>query len=455
MPAIPTLAAKRFGTGLAAGHPAPSGAEDLLAELTAPDRLAREFPVIGSAEVWRQNAQIRDLNLAVREGSLEARDARSALRHTLYRQRVEGYVRLLQRAVAAPTGFRERLQMFWANHFTVVDKTGQFPNGPVALQEDAIRPHLAGPFSAMLKAVETHPVMLVYLDQAYSTGPNSELGRLGKGGLNENLGRELMELHTLGVGAPYSQTDVRQLSRLLTGLSYRPGTGFVFDPKRADQSSEAVLGKHYGGLGLERIGAIHAALDDLATRPETARHVSTQLATYFVADKPDPDLIAHMAGAWQSSGGHLAAVYAAMLEHPAAWATDFAKVRMPFDYLAAALRSLPAGPEALGRLAPGQDNRLIVNALAVMGQPISGPPGPNGWPQTDAEWVQPQTLAARIQWAMTAPGQIAPDLPDPRVFVQTALADAASAELVKAAAQAETRREGVGLILASADFNRR
>ena len=153
---------------------------------------------------------------------------------------------------------------------------------------------------------------------ACSVGPNSPRGLKSGRGLNENLAREVLELHTMGVGAAYTQTDVTEFAELLTGLSFNYRGGGFFEPDRAEPGAEQVLGQSYGG-GDASVAHIHAALDDLALRPETARHICTKLARYFVSDVPDADLVAHMVAGYLRSDGHLGTVYAAMLEHPAAW----------------------------------------------------------------------------------------------------------------------------------------
>lgn len=449
----PTIAAIRFGSGLSPVQGPSPDAAALLAELTAPDAQGVAFPVMPSTEVWTQALAVLALRKARKQNEPGAVARVKAARAVVAGHEIDGLVSFVQRGVAAPIGFRERLQAFWANHFTVVNKTGTYPSGPAAFADEALRPHLTAPFGTMLKAVVTHPMMLIYLDQVSSIGPHSQFGaRTGKG-LNENLGRELLELHTMGVGAPYTQTDVRELAKVLTGLGFDPRKGFVFRPNWAEPGPKTVLGRTYDGP--PRLETIYAALDDIAARPETAHHICLKLATHFVSDAPDADLVAKMTAAYQANGGDLGKVYAAMLDHPAAWAQPFVKVRLPFDYLVASLRTLGVTPESLGALSPRDRSRFIVGPLALMGQPFEKQPAPNGWPEAPEAWVQPQMLAARIQWAMRVPGALTPDLPDPREFVRTALADAAGPVLSTAAGQAETRREGVGIILASSDFNRR
>ena len=456
MAANPSIAAIRFGFGLSPSIAPPADAAAIMAALLGPDPVAARYPVAPLRTVWplaMAEAQLRrDAKLGDPATNAQYRAARRQNRIMA----AQGFVNILQRAVQSPDGFRERLQNFWSGHFTVVAKQAVFVALPTAFAEEALRPHLTGRFADMLKAVVTHPGMLAYLDQNSSIGPDSRIGLRKGRGLNENLGRELLELHTLGVGAGYTQTDVRQFAYLLTGLTYAPKLGqFRFDPAAAEPGAELVLGHRYGGEKPARLADIFAALEDIALRPETAHHIASKLAVHFVSDTPDAGLVAAMTVAYTHSAGFLPAVYEAMLNHPAAWVPEREKVRQPFDFMAASLRALGVAPEALAGLPPVFVVRQMVGALARMGQPFQRAPGPNGWPEAAAAWIEPQTLAARIQWAMAVPGRLAPDLPDPRNFVQVALGDTAGAGVTDAARQAETRREGVGLVLASADFNRR
>jgi len=313
---------------------------------------------------------------------------------------------------------------------------------------------LAGHFADMLKAVVTHPFMLIYLDQPNSVGPNSPVGRASGKGLNENLAREVLELHTLGVGARYSQGDVTQFAELLTGLAFKLGKGASFRPGMAEPGAESVLGISYGG-GAARLDDIHAVLEDLAVHPATAAHICGKLAAHFVADTPDPDLVAQMTRAYIDSDGFLPAVYAAMLEHPAAWRGFGAKIKQPVEFIATGLRALDMRAEQLLDMGPNRANKILLRAQSQMGQPYQNPPGPDGWPDTASAWVQPYGLASRIGWAMLIATRVPGGTPDPRVFVHDALGDAASDKLIWAAGVAESRAEGVGIVLASAEFNRR
>ncbi|MBK6467669.1 MAG: DUF1800 domain-containing protein [Rhodobacter sp.] len=445
------IAAFRFGFGLPLDGPA--GPDDLLAQLTGPDQAARRWPAYGVAEVIPVMQVLREARRMAAEapGDKAAKKAQRRAVKAGGALAVTGAKAALARAVGGPA-FRERMVRFWADHFTVVPRSRTERAWPAALVEDAIRPHVAGRFGDMLQAVMTHPAMLIYLDQAQSLGPNSRRGAKRGKGLNENLARELLELHTLGVGAGYRQEDVRQLAELLTGLTVVPDRGFAFDPGRVEPGPETVLGVEYGGDGLE---AVLAALQDLALRPETARHVAGKLAVHFVSDGPDPALVAAIEAAWTASGGDLAAVAAALVGHDAAWGPEAAKARQPFDFVAAALRALGLSGDDIMAMAEGPFLRADPDPMAEMGQPWQGAGGPDGWPEAAGDWITPQGMAARITWAMEVPGRLVTPLPEAAEVAARALGGRLSGRLEWAVGAAESRREALGLVLAAPEFNRR
>jgi uncharacterized protein (DUF1800 family) len=199
--------------------------------------------------------------------------------------------------------------------------------------------------------------------------------------------------------------------------------------------------------------AVRDLLEDLAGHRDTARHIARKIAVHFVADDPPPDLIAAMAGVW-GMRGNLRAVYRALLTHPAAAAPPGAKVRPPFEFLAASLRALAVPPDAIVALGRGVARRRLVLPLRAMGQEPFHPGGPDGWEEAAEAWINPQGLAARIAWALEQPGRFGP-LPDPRALLQRALGPFADERLTWAVSAAESRGEGVALVLASPAFNRR
>jgi uncharacterized protein (DUF1800 family) len=445
----PTLAAFRFGYGLPYANT--SSPKAMLAALAGPDDMAVQHPTMGLTEALPLMARAFEARKMARKDKMLGDEYKSAIRAVTLA--AEADIRAqFARALDAQDGFRERLVAFWADHFTTKARSAMERGLPGAMIHDAIRPHISGRFADMLIAATLHPAMLSFLDQSASTGPNSPVGQRRKRGLNENLARELLELHSLGVGANYSQTDVRQMALLLTGLESNPLKGFQFHANRAEPGAEVVLGKPYGGDGL---APIKAALTDLAHRPETAAHIANKLAVHFVADQPNPEMVAALTRAYLDSGGDLQRVYAAMLDHPAAWAPERVKARQPVEFVLAALRAFGMTGTALLRMGRGQFLRMILRPMRLMGQEWQQPIGPDGWSEDAAAWITPQGLGARITWAMEVPGRLMTPMPDPVAFARTALGTAADERLLWAVARAESKREGVGLVLASPAFNRR
>ena len=450
------IAAHRFGYGLPLPKGAPLGADAVLAALSGPDAIATTFPGprVDQALLTLMNDADTALKTARRSQGAASTEARAAYRihiAALQNLRLAAAKATLARAVDAPDGFRERLVQFWSSHFTTTARSNTQAALPAALVEEAIRPHLTGPFAAMLRAAILHPAMLSYLDQSASIGPNSAFGQRKNKGLNENLARELLELHTLGAGSGYTQTDVRQMAELLTGL-FMGKNGVTFNPVRAEPGPETVLGQTYDG---DTLAAITRALDDLAARPETATHLARKLVVHFIADTPDPDHVKAVATAYRRTNGDLMAAYTALLTHPAAWTTRKQKARQPFDFMAAALRALGLTGPQITRMGDGPFRRLILTPMASMGQPWQTAPGPDGWAEEAEAWITPQGMAARINWAMEVPGRLVRPLPAPQTLLDRSLGTSASDALIWAVPRAESLRQGVGLILASPDFNRR
>jgi uncharacterized protein (DUF1800 family) len=447
----PTLAAIRFGYGLPLPKAAPVTPDAMLAALRGPDTMAKAHPTEGIEAVRPLVAAAQEARRALRKDESLRDPYRVAMRAVATladRHTRAGFARALD----APDGFRERLCAFWADHFTARARSAAERPLPGALVHDAIRPNVTGRFGDMLVAATLHPAMLAYLDQTASVGPGSAFGLRRGRGLNENLAREVMELHSLGVGAAYGQSDVRQMALLLTGLDANAADGFVFRPDRAEPGAEVVLGRAYGGDG---VAPIAAALRDIALRPETAAHIARKLAVHFVSDTPDAGLVAALTEAYAATGGDLMAVYTALLAHPAAWEPRLMKARQPMEFVLAALRALGMTGAELRRMGQGPAARLLTRPMALMGQDWQAPPGPDGWPEAAEAWITPQGMAARITWAMEVPGRLVVPMPDPVDFMRRCLGDAADERLAWAAARAETTREGVGLVLASPAFNRR
>lgn len=453
---FPQLAAIRLGYGLSALMPPPQTAEAVLGGVADATRPGPEG--ISTAQAQALTQRLSQLSRARKQGG--APDLKEF--QTYNRQMTQMVARDLQRrlvrAVDDSTGLGERLVQFWADHFTVSPKGPAQNPMAMAFVDEAIRPNLNGRFEDMFFAAETHPMMLIFLDQNSSRGPNSVFAKRRPGqdfGLNENLAREAMELHSMGVGAPYTQNDVRELAELLTGLSFNMEKGFSFNRNIAEPGAETVLERSYGGGRRGGLDDIRAALRDIARRPETAQYISRKLAVHFVSDTPSVALVDQMAATWRDTGGNLPDVYRVMVTHPDLAANLRGKVRQPFDLMAAGFRALGVTGARIAALDFPQLPALTLNPIGQMGQQWSRQTGPDGWPEEAEAWIAPQLLAARINWALRMPTQLLKTLPDPRALLQTAFGGTQSPQLAWAVPKAESEAEGIALILASNDFNRR
>jgi uncharacterized protein (DUF1800 family) len=351
-------------------------------------------------------------------------------------------------AMRTDAPFVERLVMFWSNHFCVSANKGMVGGIAGAYEREAIRPHVLGRFADMLLAVEKHPAMLIYLDNQISVGPNSRAG-LNRGlGLNENLAREILELHTLGVGGGYTQADVTNLARIITGwtvgnignVASEPGK-FFFAPPRHEPGEWTVLGKRYRDGG-QQTG--EQVLADLARHPSTARHIATKLARHFVGDEPPPALVQRLERSFRETGGDLAALAKTLVETPETWAPPPTKVLPPYDFLIAMARgfAIEAAPLEVLRL------------TNMLGQPLWRPPAPAGWPDADGAWAAPSAVRERLRIAELAVRRIGA-LVDPRAAGDDLFGDALSGPTRQAVARAETREQGLELLIMSPDFQRR
>lgn len=361
--------------------------------------------------------------------------------------------------LASPAPMMERLVHFWSNHFSVsVGKPGtQYEVGPHEFT--AIRPHVLGRFSDMLKAAVLHPAMLLYLDQFQSVGPNAPFQRRRANvdpdtprGLNENLAREVLELHTLGVGGGYDQTDVTELARALTGWTVsgvgRVGRFAKDQPSGAayvaiahEPGGRRVLGRSYPAGEEQQALAI---LDDLAAHPSTARFIATKLARHFAGDTPPPALIDRLAADFQRTGGDLASLTRTLIAAPEAWTPGPVKFRTPFEWFIAAARF--SGTEAL-------DQRRVVGALTQLGQVPWRANSPAGYDDLAASWAGPDAVFRRVEFAE----RIARNAPVEDVVTRAAaafpgaLSEATRTQLTRA----ESGRQALALLLVSPEMMRR
>jgi uncharacterized protein (DUF1800 family) len=348
-------------------------------------------------------------------------------------------------AVRAEIGFVERLVWFWSNHFCV-NSDNTVAAG--AYEREAIRPHVLGKFVDMLLAAESHPAMLVYLGNATSMGPNSVAGINRDRGLNENLGREILELHTLGVRTGYDQEDVVSFAKVITGwTTYLPdlperGGEFVFYPRFHEPGPQTVLGKAYRDTGIEQG---RTALQDFARHPATALHIATKLARHFVADEAPPALVETLRLKFIETDGDLWQVSKALVTAPESWVPEQAKLKRPSEWMMAYFRA--AGFN-------GVDARLSVPTMTRLGEPLWRPPAPKGFPDKESDWID--GIAHRLDTANSiAQNPRNAERLDPKAMLEAGLGPLASAETRSAVTRAESKQQAIALLLMAPEFQRR
>ncbi|MEM1195957.1 MAG: DUF1800 domain-containing protein [Pseudomonadota bacterium] len=386
-------------------------------------------------------------------------DYRAKVQEAYGRYRVDVAARF-KVAVASPNPFAERLVHFWSNHFSV--SAGK-PGTPFEVgnhEFNAIRPHVTGKFTDMLKAAVLHPAMLLYLDQFQSIGPNSQFGARRRKrnpnqperGLNENLAREVLELHTLGVDGGYSQSDVTEFARALTGWTIRglsrlerfakdqPG-GAAFVDIAHERGSRTILGRQYADTGADQAIAI---LDDLAAHPSTARFVATKLARHFTKDEPEPSLIARLERDFRRTGGDLESLATTLVNAPESWTGEPAKFRQPVEWFTSILRF--TGVDTLSE-------KRINGLVRQLGQVPWGAPSPAGFDDVAESWAGSDALLRRVELA----DRIARNAPSDAVLAraEAAFPGALSDNTRTWLSRAESGRQALGLMLVAPEMMRR
>ncbi|MFM9975990.1 MAG: DUF1800 family protein [Beijerinckiaceae bacterium] len=380
------------------------------------------------------------------QASRQARQQNPQIEQIIYRN--EALARM-RKAGEPEIGFGERLALFWSNHFCVSVQKGQIARATAgALEREAVRPHVFGKFADMLLAVEKHPAMLFYLDNRQSVGPGSRAGNNRRAGLNENLAREILELHTLGVDGGYTQVDVTALARIITGWTFTgaaerlgPAGTFLFAPNRHEPGEQKLLGRIYSDTG---VGQGETALRDIARHPSTARHIARKLVRHFVSEDAPPALVEQLARVFRETQGDLGQVSRALIDHDDAWKGDLVKIRTPYEWLAAITRF--SGPP--------KDFSQILQPLAVLGAPLWAVPGPNGYPDTSAHWGSPESIRSRLDLSAVI-GRRLGDRFNPSELGEQLFASALSTETAQAIRRAESKHQGLAILMMSPEFQRR
>ena len=457
------IAANRFGLGARPGEleRIARGPEAwLLEQIDGPSRLPAEIRDLpDSASVFEEVQDVRRSQRAAKRDE-PAADIVERYGRVVRRHYLEQTAAKYRTAARTDTPFHERLVHFWSNHFAVSADKQPLPAIAGLFENEAIRPNVGGNFIELLRAAEQHPAMIVYLDNQRSIGPDSTLGKRANRrrsgqqfGLNENLAREILELHTLGVDGGYTQQDVTSFAKVLTGWSIggtndkgrfadgEPGK-FEFREIIHEPGSQYVLGRKYSGRGIDQGEAV---LQDLASHPSTARFLATKLARHFVADEPPGELVDRLASVYLESGGELSSVYEALIGATEPWLDAYAKYKTPHDFVISTLRAFDHVPD---------NPRFIVGALDLMGQTPFRPGSPEGWPDTAEQWGGADALYKRIEWSNTVARVVGARV-DPVELGDAVLGSAFNPETRKAVSRAESLAQGTTLFLASPDFQRR
>ncbi len=435
------VAFNRFGLGARPSDPIPASVTAwLTGQLSGPD------PASGAGLPSSADG------LALYESMLTAPTTaqQQALSQQIFQTLATEIQAYLQNALTTQVPFRERLVQFWTNHFALMCKHESVACCAGAFVREAIRPYVNGTFTQMLLAVMQHPAMLYNLNNTASIGPQSVAGRSCQStactdrGINENLARECLELHTVGINAGYTQADVDALAMLLTGWTTQLTTaprGFIFNPRTHQPGSQVLMGQTFDG---SQAGGI-AALTWLSTHPATYQHLATELVTQFVSDTPAASDIATVAAALSGSGGNLAAAATALVGLSNAW-VPFAKLRTPMDYVIAVLRA--AGAAATGSI-PASNAAAVVMSL---GMPVWQSTFPNGYSDLASVWGGPAQMLLRGDWINTLTGVLTVD---PATVMSDALGPLLQPATLAAVNQATSPQAKLALLFLSPEFQRR
>ncbi len=436
------IAANRFGMGAR-----PDDAEEVFRQpmqwlLTQIERPEDDFSDFAALTSSRDNA------VKIMQARKSGDESKQEIRSNIKEIALDEIRARAKHAINTRIPFYERLVDFWSNHFTVSAKKGAVAALAGSFEREAIRPNVTSNFSDLLLAVYHHPAMLMYLDNAQSSGPDSQAGIRRGLGLNENLAREIMELHTLGVDGGYTQEDVTNFAKILTGWgigrleSGNPGV-FEFAENRHEPGDQTLLGKTYLGDG-EKQGI--AVLQDFAANPATAHHIAFKLARHFIADNPPQAAVGKLQAAFQKTGGNLKSVYQALLELPDAWSFKNLKIKNGYDLVISAARL------AGGKNDPNLD--YCLQSLKFLGGLPFTADSPTGFPDVAQDTAGPENVMRRVEWAQLAAVKLTPGY-GYKELAGLAIAPIISEETRDALESATGEREGLALLLASPEFQKR
>ncbi|GHF25594.1 hypothetical protein GCM10017044_20510 [Kordiimonas sediminis] len=451
MPDTAAIVLSRFGMGARPGertklitNPA-QWAQDQLQVNTGIDPVFAALPSTQTAA--STFSEFRDLRKkGTKAGQENLSDEAKEIRKTLRDIGLAEIDARMTVGLTTQTPFAERLVRFWSNHFAVSSKRQKIAPMVGAFEREAIRPNLSGSFLDLLIAAEQHPAMIMFLDNELSVGPNSKVGLRRDRGLNENLAREILELHTLGVNGGYSQEDVTSFARILTGWTVADGKriegplgSFQFFPKIHEPGTHQVLGKSYAEGGITQGLSV---LNDLANHPATAHFIASKLVKHFISDVPKQSDVDRITDVFQETEGHLPSIHAALLTLPSGFTAPLQKARSPEAYITATLRGINHIPPKRGPLQ---------QAMKMMGYKPFAPDGPDGFPDTSGEWLSGAALLRRIEWADTLGDKFGSTV-DARSLMADLYGGLLSDETETAIRRAESGAQGLAIALASPEM---
>ncbi|MFK0572676.1 DUF1800 family protein [Endozoicomonas sp.] len=455
---LAVIATNRFGMG-ARDHEIKDAQSDpqgwLRTHLTTP---IMDNSLPDSSAVMSQYAEFRARKKAEKAG--QKQNSQNSMMAPLKKTYFQFCSDTLTRTITSTHSFSWRLLDFFSNHFSVSAQGGLMTPLAPTLEREAIAPNLFGSFADLLVAVETHPAMLIYLDNEKSIGPESRQANYLKKnskkarGMNENLAREILELHTMGVNGGYQLEDIQELAKAITGWSVaRPegkeDHGFLFRERAHQPGQRTVLGKKYPDTGTTQGEAI---LRDLAVHPATARYVSRKLARHMISDQPPADLVDKMQTQWLKTGGNLNDVITILIQHPQSWQIEPQKLKTPREFLVSVCR-------ATDSLSPRKKNveqhsRMLVNTLTAMGHKPFGAGSPAGFADVGSAWDGSDALLTRIDWANRWVEKLKKRI-DPLALADTILGQQMMSDSRTIISRAESRQQGLSLLLLSPEFMRR
>jgi len=448
------IAVNRFGYGARGGELAQAKVDPkkwLSSQLKAIEfsdkQPSSDDALIAHAKYQKQKKQMKQQGKSKQAQASKASDKNNkVIKNAARRVYIKMSAGTLKEAISSEHSVSWRLLDFFSNHFSV-STSGRLMLGlSPTLEREAIAPNLLGNFADMLLAVEQHPAMLVYLNNEKSFGPNSRMAKKRKVGLNENLAREIMELHTLGVNGGYSQSDVIELAKGITGWSVkRPkkeqGTGFVFRAYGHEPGSRKLLGKEYAQRGIEQGRQM---LHDLAMHPSTANYVCTKIAHHFVSENPPQSLIEKMQKTWLNNQGNIRKVMLTLFNAEETWLQSPQKFKTPREFVISAYRAI----------APNKVNdRTLINSLTNLGQMPFNAGSPAGFSDDESDWLGASALMARVEWSSLVSAQLK-RVNAEKVMV-TALGKSISQNTYQMVMRAESRQQASTLLLMSPEFQRR